>query len=133
MTQPVHTPGPVKTHNPADGCKNDGLYWQILQSTKDAIGARAIIASDMSRDDCRLLAAAYNAFDSAAKKLGVNTVELAERMQDGEMAVLVECLKDVLSRFHSCIADGNGKIEGDQAAMARAGKILDRMKGGAHG
>ena len=32
--------------------------------------------------NARLLAAAYNAFDSAAKNLGINAVEFAERMQE---------------------------------------------------
>ena len=81
--------------------------------------------------NARLLAAAYNAFDSTAKKLGINAVEFAERMQDGEITTMAECLKNVLSRFHSCIADGNGKIKGDEEAMARAGQILDKVKGGA--
>jgi len=44
--------------------------------------------------NARLLIAAYNAFDSAARKLGVNAVELAERMADGELARLIEGVGD---------------------------------------
>jgi DNA-binding transcriptional regulator YiaG len=40
--------------------------------------------------NARLLVAAYNAFDSAARKLGINAVVLAERMESGGLAELVE-------------------------------------------
>lgn len=40
-----------------------------------------------------LLAAAYNAFDSAAKRLGVNAVELAEAMQGGQIADFIRALQ----------------------------------------
>ena len=48
-----------------------------------------------------LLAASYNAFDSAATRLNLIAVELAERMQDGGIADLIAALK--LAR--SCMAD----------------------------
>jgi len=46
---------------------------------------------------------ATDAFGSAASKLGCNEVEMAERMSDGDIAELVQSLKDVLSRFRSCL------------------------------
>ena len=42
----------------------------------------------------------------------------------GENADLAASLKDVLSRFRSCIAQGNGEIEGDKEAIARAEGLL---------
>jgi hypothetical protein len=90
-------------------------------------------ASMANKPSARAMRAAYNAFDSAAERLGCNAVELAERMSEGGIAELVESLNDVLSRFHSCIADGNGKIAGDEKAMARAGAILDKVKKAANG
>ena len=72
---------------------------------------------------------ATDAFGSAASKLGCNEVEMAERMSDGDIAELVQSLKDVLSRFRSCIAGGNGEIEGDREAIAQAEALLVKAKG----
>ena len=58
-----------------------------LQSPKRSSATRTFIA------------AALNAFDSAAAKLGVNAVELSERMADGGIAVLVEAATGFL---HDC-------------------------------
>ena len=43
--------------------------------------------------DARLLAAAYNAFDSAAQRLGLNAVEFAERMAEDGITELVDALQ----------------------------------------
>ncbi len=45
---------------------------------------------DETMGNARLLISAYNAFDAAARRLGVNAVELAEGMADGELAELVK-------------------------------------------
>jgi hypothetical protein len=37
---------------------------------------------------------------------------------------LAACLKDVLSRFSACIADGNGEIDGDREAIEKAHALL---------
>ena len=42
----------------------------------------------------------------------------------------IESLSDILSRFRSCIAQGNGEIEGDKEAIACAEAILAEVKGG---
>ena len=39
---------------------------------------------------------------------------------------LLESLRDVLSRFRSCIAGGNGEIEGDREAIERANALIAR-------
>ena len=39
---------------------------------------------------------------------------------------LLESLRDVLSRFRSCIAGGNGEIEGDREAIERANAVIAR-------
>lgn len=44
---------------------------------------------------------------------------------------LLDSLKDMLSRFRSCIAQGNGEIEGDREAIAKAEAIIAKVKGGA--
>ena len=41
---------------------------------------------------------------------------------------LLTVLKDMLYRFHSCIADGNGEIEGDKEAMMEARAIIAKTK-----
>lgn len=45
---------------------------------------------DETMGNARLLIGAYNAFDAAARRLGVNAVELAEGMADGGLAELVK-------------------------------------------
>jgi hypothetical protein len=94
-------------------------------------GEYAPICEILDENVGRQMVAAYNAFDSAARKLDCNAVELGERMQDGGVAELHDCLKDVLSRFRSCIAQSNGEIEGDKDAIARAEAIIAKVKGGA--
>lgn len=44
---------------------------------------------------------------------------------------LLASLRDVLARFRSCIADGNGEIEGDQEAIARAFAAIAKATRGA--
>jgi hypothetical protein len=45
---------------------------------------------------------------------------------------LLSSLKDILSRFRSCIGGGNGKIEGDDVAIRRAEGVIAMTEGGAH-
>jgi len=47
-----------------------------------------------------------------------------ERLQSNEIRNLSASLKDVLSRFRSCIAQGNGEIDGDREAIVRAETLL---------
>ena len=130
MSQPIHTAGPCSTEE-LPNCAG----YKLRASSE--FGGTVILAklplyfdgnSDKQGANARLLVAAYNAFDSAAQKLGVNAVELAEGMQEGGIANLAESLKDILSRFRSCIAQGNGEIEGDKEAIARAEMLLVRNK-----
>jgi hypothetical protein len=86
MSKPIHTPGPLGLLYAARSISivREGFVETIarceMESTRplDETGANA-----------RLLAAAYNAFDSAAKKLGVNAVLLAEAMADGGIFDLI--------------------------------------------
>jgi hypothetical protein len=55
--------------------------------------AVAYVEEDAPPMTGEVLAAAYNAFDSAAKKLGVSAVELAEAIQDGQIADLIRALQ----------------------------------------
>ena len=59
--------------------------------------------SEVSEANGRLFAAGFNAFTTGAKKLGLNAMEFAERMQDGEMAELLYDLVDATNRLESCI------------------------------
>lgn len=128
MKQPIHTPGPIKWS------EDFGLYSDHGTITNACNGAQYDDSSDpatieISKPDARLLVAGYNAFDSAAQHLGLNAVEFAERMADGALADLLESHNDMLYRFHSCISDGNGEIEGDKEAMARARAVIEKVKG----
>jgi len=125
----VHTPGPVAWQDYGLPGEYYGLYGARAAVIRGKDNGEDGTTVEVLPGDARFLRAAYNAFDSAARALNCNAVELAERMQDGEIATLVESLKDVVSRFHSCIADGNGNIAGDEEAMTKAGRILDKVKG----
>jgi hypothetical protein len=63
-------------------------------------------ASPQTRSNKRLIYASVNAFDSAAKRLGVNAVELAERMQEGGIYRLIETLEDVAEWLKDGSVDG---------------------------
>lgn len=71
------------------GCKHrktGAVTWHLACDTH-------VIATTAGESEAsaRLFAAAYNAFDSAAKKLGVNAVELAEAMRDGGAGGTSQC------------------------------------------
>jgi hypothetical protein len=96
MSQPIHTPGPVHLHQyTSQGDKLvsiDAKHRHITLHTLE-------LPED--HDNARLLAAAYNAFDSAGKRLALNAVELAERMQNGGVADLIEALMVLLGQVET--------------------------------
>jgi hypothetical protein len=114
MSKPIHTPGPIQYC----GCGKCG-YIHSQRAGRDVAVAMLAPPCGGSADaedrfwesesypveernaNARLLAAAYNAFDSAAAKLGVNAVELAERMADGGIAELVEALIGIIRCFEN--------------------------------
>jgi hypothetical protein len=49
--------------------------------------------------------------------------------RDDLIQELVASLKDILSRFESCIGGGNGEIEGDKEAIAVAKEALAKTDG----
>jgi hypothetical protein len=63
---------------------------------------------------------------------GERLIELA-LLKDADTANLVSALtvslRDILSRFCSCIAQGNGEIEGDREAIAHADSLLTKVGG----
>jgi hypothetical protein len=128
MNKPIHMPGPLYVSI----VEHETPVLQSASLEEDnflcAVEGRSLQEAQVN---ARLLCAAYNASESAARELGCDAVALSERMQEGEFAALAGCLGDVLSRFRSCIAGGNGEIEGDKEAIERADSILSRVKGGA--
>jgi len=113
MTQPIHTPGPASVTG-----ANQRAYYPQLR-----IGNRAIdMITDNPDADGRLLAAAYNAFDSAARALNCNAVELAEAMQDG--AFLTEVLASADSILYNT-------PHLDRAAFENVTAVLAKLNGGA--
>ncbi len=94
MTQPIHTLGPVIAR-PQPESKVGRIT--ITGSTSPVAIAEIVPTTTKGYDAAaeangRLIRAAYNAFDSAARALGCNAVELAERMQEGEIAELAQAL-----------------------------------------
>jgi hypothetical protein len=93
-------------------------------------------AVDYARLDQRLTNAAYNAFDSAAKKLGVNAVLLAEGLQNGGIAELIGALEQAREHIDGEIdvVDGDYGVPAPNKAMSLAQEIdaaLAKVKGGA--
>ena len=94
----------------------------------------AEIAGEKHFDDC----------DEWSDCEGVNLAALVDRQgdpdgtlidfKDGRMLraseSLLSCLKDILSRFRSCIGGGNGQIEGDDEAICSAEAAIAMTAGG---
>jgi hypothetical protein len=104
MSKPIHTPGPLEflelghTEEPhnrfkpltiCEGRENGDDIANVYSADDSTVS----ITREQAIGNARLLAAAYNAFDSAARVLGCNAVELAERMADGGIAALVEAVR----------------------------------------
>jgi hypothetical protein len=136
MSKLIHTPGPINSsareiNFPMNG---DEAYSAVyLQSgelriaklyDRNPIQEAGNIPPPWNADgrleaNARLLAAAYNAFDSSARRLGCNAVELAEAMQDG--ALLVDVLYNadaILYHTPHLDKDAFAKVE---AVLAKAG------------
>ena len=118
MTQLFNSPGPLRRSGTSllrD--QGNGLTERIGTANGGTFGND----HDTAHCNARLLAASYNAFDSAATRLNLNAVELAERMQDGGIADLVSNLKDA-ERFMRGF-EGDEMQEGIDSMLAdiRAG------------
>ena len=117
VDRPKHTRGPVTWAENYYGLY--GFRGIAVLLGKDG-GGEDPATVEVLPGDGRLLAAAYNAFDSAARKLGCNAVELAEAMQDG--ALLAEVLGNAdLILCHT--------PNPDRAAFDKATAILVNAKG----
>jgi hypothetical protein len=132
MSQPIHTPGPVDLLYEVEDHDPDDI---ILRSTHDGLNM-GICQVFESRANARLLAAAYNAFDSAAKRLGVNAVLLAEGLQRAGIADLISALEQAREHIDGEIdvVDGDYGVPAPNKAMSLAQEIdaaLAKVKGAA--
>lgn len=107
MTQPIHTPFPWHPPHICDdstpcNCTSivDEQYAGGICSVHVNNGIALISEGgndappiEEARANARLIYASAKAFDSAARKLGVNAVEFSERMADGGIAELVRALE----------------------------------------
>jgi hypothetical protein len=93
MSHAIHALGPIEA----------GQDGELYSKSKHQSVAMVLL-SEEGEAIAPLLAAAYNAFDSAAKALNVNAIELAERMQDGGIA---ELLRVILSLRAICGRQAN--------------------------
>jgi hypothetical protein len=124
MTQPIHTPGPAQLPTGfrlVDEEQHDGMPLFANGDPFDTIAI--VLARKGCNGNARLLAAAYNAFDSAAKHLGVNAVELSERVQEGAIAELFVQLSQTLAAI-----EATGECLGDMQGMR---DTIAKVKGGA--
>jgi hypothetical protein len=131
MSQPIHTPGPAQLPTGFKSVQPDGHDGMPLFVTGDPFDTVAIV---LPRKECnanaRLLAAAYNAFDSAARKLGCNAVELAEQMQDGAIAELVSAVEKAVHNA-AIMAGKPGKAWEGDFVIREMIAALAKVKGGA--
>ena len=105
MSQPIHTPGPVEvimeTDHHVDGTPFKDYFivtsGEKSRTVADTYNCDFVLAENDRHANARLLAAAFNAFDSAGTRLRCNAVELAERMQEGGISDLVEAVQGLLS------------------------------------
>lgn len=123
MSQPIHMSG--ANLRVSDSFKYQGNRKVVTDTNSIFTTVSTWLTPNMTTGNARLLAAAYNAFDSAAKKLGLNAVELAERMQDGEIASLVSAIEQLMWQ----VVNGTSVEQGNAAIEARA--ILTRVRGDA--
>lgn len=80
--------------------------------------------------DARLLVAAYNAFDSSTKTLGIDAVECAERMANGGIAELFDALDYLLAQTVDMdLKHGITLTEGEEEARAKSLAIIAKLKG----
>jgi hypothetical protein len=143
MSKPIHTPGPLHIEPCVDddgasivicGKGNVGVVAKIEYPIGGYEGKVSITRAE-DEANARLLAAAYNAFDSAAKKLGVNAVELSERMQLGAIADLISALEQAREHIDGEIdvVDGDYGVPSPNRAMTLAQEIdhaLAKVRGG---
>src|ERR1039458_2791211 len=121
MSQPVHTPGPVIARPEME---SRARRITITGATSPVAIAEIVPTTHgydaLAEANGRFIRGAYNAFDSAAKKLGCNAVELAERMQEGGLAELVAVLEDMF-------LFGEDSDASCQTLQSRYGKDLTQM------
>jgi hypothetical protein len=99
MTQELqHTPGPVICRGYKIVCRHSRLAkgeHDVTGRQIAEISGLGILNADVQTATTRLFTAGYNAFDSTAQRLRINAVQLAERMQDGEIAAMLEALEAI--------------------------------------
>src|ERR1700733_4963595 len=126
MSKPIHTPGPCVVG------RNTGTKLPVLLQADGPVIAEITLWTstgksipEMVNANARLLAAAYNAFDSAAKKLGVNAVLLAEGLQHGGLADLISALEQARGHIDGEIdvVDGDYGVPAPNKAMRLAQEI----------
>jgi len=129
MSHSIHLPGPLRAVSPQAGTL---LKARILGPTHKDGGEYAALCELRDPEVARLMVAAYNAFDSAAKRLGINAVEFAERMQEGGLAELAESHEELLADIDGLKSDFDICREISRSSYARRSRaILSRVKGSA--
>ncbi len=117
MTEITHTDSPITYRQ----ITRDGHIGFTLDTTDAEIEICEIFPKPnlvaVNEGNARLLTAGWNAFDSAAKRLGLNAVEFAERMQDGGIAELLTVLEDVAEWLADGTVDG---VHFEEVAVSEA-------------
>jgi len=94
-------------------------------------GEYAPICEIVDADLAKTLAAAYNAFDSAAKKLGISAGEFAERMQAAQIADLVNALERASFVLRRVSEGDHNALKNALGVSIAADAILAQVKAGA--
>ncbi len=101
-----HIPGPlaINAHIPPG---SGDAEWQITLPDSDKANVVAVVDPNITidslgysaADTAELFSAAYDAFDSSARRLGVDAVDLAARMRGCGIAEMAESLKGMWDDF----------------------------------
>ena len=122
------------------GDNDDGVILGNLDAYKGLAPLVAIVegydengnGTDEAMVNVRIICASVNAFARAASRLGIGAVELAERLEDGGLAELVEAHEELLADIDGLSSDFEicREISGSSPAK-RSRAILAKVKEGA--
>ncbi len=113
-----HTPGPLVW---AGTEAEPAAYVSLHGSTLDGNETRHVLTCSMepTAADANLIAAAYTAFDKAARSLGVEAQDMAERLN---LAALIRGVQEVLDA--AAVPHGPARITRLESAIADLATVL---------
>jgi hypothetical protein len=129
MTKSPHTPGPTWIDD--DGCIAAGKGDNYVTIADPHCSNLAVPENECPTvANAGLLCAAYNAFDSAARKLGLDAIEFAESMQDSKLSDVIDALERTSFLLRRISEGDHHAFENAAEAADAAYLILAKVNGG---